>query len=123
MLTRLQFDGYIRVGWFLVDAGGEFAIVLPGDIHIEEGNGILFLFAGKLNAFMNGIKAFIEVCCGVYRVIGGAPQARAWVLQHTPTIIHVDEDMAGDGIASSFGFSDGLMHGVNHPDLANCYHK
>ena len=103
---------------------GKGTVVIPSDMDIEEGDGItLFLFTGKLNAFMNGIKAFIEVCRGVYRVIGGAPQARAWVWQHTPTIIHVDEDMAGDGIASSFGFSDGLMHGVNHPDLANCYHK
>jgi hypothetical protein len=75
---------------------------------------------------VDGIEAGVE---GLRRVniVAGAKQAGPVldlrVADGTPAVIHVDLNVFRDGDVLLSGHHNGLVHGVNHPDLGNCNHE
>ena len=66
VLARIGFNTNVSIRGFSKDTSGERAIVLSFNQDIEKGYClILFLFPGKLNPFMDGIKALVEFLCRV----------------------------------------------------------
>ena len=59
-------DSYVGIGIFAVDSGRNGAVILTGEIYIEESYGIVFfLFTCKLNTLMHLIEAVVKGSGGV----------------------------------------------------------
>ena len=102
---------------------------MPRDIHVEEGDGVLFLLLhGKLNAGVDRVQTASKVLCWVPIAVvvaaaepGAARDRRC--LKDAPYIIHIYEDMLRYGEEALPGQFDGALHGVRHPDLGDEHHE
>ena len=76
---------------------------------------------------MHSVEAFPEVFCWIALQLVATAQAktagRRGSFNHTPYVVHVDEDMAGYGVETLSGVIDGTVHGVRHPNLGHKHHE